>query len=70
MNQSRFHPIKFKKAENFTNVSNAYEFLQSWNSINPKDKEGYDLLLSSIDPSYLPKFIGSKLDDDMLVTVI
>lgn len=62
--------IKVKKAENFTNVSNAYEFLQSWNSINPKDKEGYDLLLSSIDPSYLPKFIGSKLDDDMLVTVI
>lgn len=58
------------KLETFTSISNAYEFLQAWNSINPKDLDSYAFLISNIDPNNLPKFIGSKLDDGMLTKLI
>lgn len=61
--------IKTKKLQSFDNISNPYEFLQAWNSINPKDKEGFAKLLSCIEPAQLPKLIGSKLDDEMLSIV-
>lgn len=59
-----------KKAYDFTNISNAYEFLQAWNSITPKDIDSYGSLLSNVDPAHLHKWIGSKLDDDMLTKLI
>ncbi|CAF0712360.1 unnamed protein product [Brachionus calyciflorus] len=59
-----------KKTYDFTSISNGYEFLQAWNSISPKDLDSYTNLLSNIDPKNLHKFIGSKLDDDMLTKLI
>ena len=51
-------------------VTNAYEFLQAYNSINPKDTDSFCSLITKVSPSDLPKFIGSKLDDSMLKNVI
>jgi tetratricopeptide (TPR) repeat protein len=50
----------------FSKITNGYEFLQNWNSIKPNDITSYACLLASISPHDLPKFIGTKLDDDML----
>ncbi len=58
------------KLDTFTSITNAYEFLQAWNSINPNDLDSYAFLISNIDPIKLPKLIGSKLDDDMLTKLI
>jgi tetratricopeptide (TPR) repeat protein len=54
----------------FTKVTNAYEFLQLWNSINPKDINAFTHLLVNVQAADLPKFIGSKLDDAMLATLL
>ena len=51
-------------------VTNAYEFLQAYNSINPKDTDSYCSLITKVSPTDLPKFIGSKLDDSMLKNII
>ncbi len=55
---------------NFTKISNGYEFLQGWNSVNPRDIDSYGRLLTSMSPNDLPVYIGSKLDDDMLSKLI
>lgn len=62
--------IPQSKSYNFTNITNAYEFLQAWNSINPKDITSYANLVSNVDPVNMPKFIGSKLDDTMLQALL
>ncbi len=54
----------------FNKISNGYEFLQGWNSVNPKDIDSYGRLLMSMSPKDLPVFIGSKLDDEMLSRLI
>jgi len=54
----------------FTKVTNAYEFLQLWNSINPTDINAFTHLLVNVQAADLPKFIGSKLDDAMLATLL
>lgn len=59
-----------KKIHDFSSITNAYEFLQAWNSVSPKDIESYSNLLANVDPADLYKFIGSKLDDDMLSKLI
>lgn len=69
---SEFEPVKIKltKTYDFSTISNAYEFLQAWNSIEPNDHTNYARLLDNIKPSDLPKYIGSKLDDQMLSNII
>ena len=54
----------------FTQITNAYEFLQFWNSIHPKDINSFAHLLINVQAVDLPKFIGSKLDDAMLTTLL
>ena len=54
----------------FPQITNAYEFLQLWNSINPKDFNSFAHLLINVQPIDLPKFIGSKLDDSMLTILL
>jgi len=51
-------------------IKNNYEFLQAWNSISPTDYQTYCLLIEKIEPKTLPKFIGSKLDDEMFSRLI
>ena len=63
-------PEKISKPLEFNKITNGYEFLQGWNSINPKDKESYPRLLMKVDAKDLSTFIGSKLDDDMLNRLI
>lgn len=69
METLKAEPKMVKKTKDLIKVSNAYEFMQSWNSINNNDKEGYARILLNIETSNLPKFIGSKLDDEMLSKV-
>lgn len=59
-----------KKVYDFSSITNGYEFLQAWNSINPSDLDNYSKLIANVDPNQLHKFIGSKLDDDMLSKLI
>ncbi|RNA25416.1 sperm-associated antigen 1 [Brachionus plicatilis] len=59
-----------KKNYDFSSITNGYEFLQAWNSISPTDIENYSKLIASVNPNHLHKFIGSKLDDDMLSKLI
>ena len=47
-------------------ITNSFEFLQAWNSINPNDIQTFCLLLELIDSSQLSSFIGTKLDDSMI----
>ena len=54
----------------FGKITNAYEFLQFWNSIKPQDINSFAHLLVNVQATDLPKFIGSKLDDAMLATLI
>ena len=61
---------KSNKVYQFSKITNAYEFMQAWNSINPREIDPYALLLSKIDPNDLSKLIGSKLDDEMLSKII
>lgn len=63
-------PEKVTKPLVFTKITNGYEFLQGWNSINPKDKDSYARLLIHVDAEDLSYFIGTKLDDDMLNQLI
>ena len=63
-------PPVVSKSVSFSKISNAYEFLQGWNSIHPKDLDSYALILTCMDASNLPTFIGSKLDDEMLCKLI
>lgn len=64
-------PVKLKKPVQLPEtISNSYEFLQAWNSINPQDIQTYCNLIEKIDADKLPKFIGSKLDDDMFTRLI
>lgn len=69
METLKAEPKMVKNTKDLIKISNAYEFMQSWNSINKNDKEGYARILLNIEPSSLPKFIGSKLDDEMLSKV-
>lgn len=59
-----------KKNYNFASITNGYEFLQAWNSISPSDLDNYSKLIANVDPNNLHRFIGSKLDDDMLTKLI
>ncbi len=67
-------PVEVKKgaARTFAKggVKNAYEFLQAWHSIHTSDYESYALLIGACEPTDLPKFIGTKLDDQMLSALI
>ena len=47
-------------------ITNSFEFLQAWNSINPNDIQTFCLLLELIESSQLSSYIGTKLDDSML----
>lgn len=69
---NKFEPAKVivQKVYNFSSITNAYEFLQSWNSISPNEFDIYADLLLNVEPFNLPKFIGSKLDDDMFNKLI
>lgn len=62
--------VKQAKTFDKSKLTNGYEFLQAWNSINPSDLDSYTNLMECVDPSNLPKFIGSKLDDGMLTRLI
>ena len=70
--EPKFEPVKVKttRTYDFSQISNGYEFLQAWNSINPKDIESYASLLENVEPASLPKFVGSKLDDQMFGALI
>ncbi len=75
VNESKKEPevvesVKVTKAQSsvskLSSVSNAYEFLQAWNSINPRDIASFCELILKIQPKSLPLFIGTKLDNNML----
>lgn len=68
----KFEPVKVvtTKTYDFTSITNGYEFLQAWNSIKPNDLDNYARLLEHVQPESLPKFIGSKLDDQMFTALM
>lgn len=68
----KFEPVKIvpTKIYDFSNITNGYEFLQAWNSIKPDDLDNYARLLENVTPSELPKYIGSKLDDNMFSALV
>lgn len=68
----QFEPVKTRppKTYDFSSIKNAYEFLQAWNSISPGDIDNYAQLIRNVKPTDLTKYIGSKLDDQMLTSLI
>ena len=70
INQTSQTQAPFIRRTTFGKVTNAYEFLQLWNSINPQDMNSFARLLLNVQAVDLPKFIGSKLDDNMLTTLL
>jgi tetratricopeptide (TPR) repeat protein len=60
-----FHKVQLPAA-----ITNSYEFLQAWNSINPNDIETYCELIEKIEPKKLPMYIGSKLDNEMFERLV
>jgi tetratricopeptide (TPR) repeat protein len=59
-----------RQRPSISKITNAYEFLQYWNSIKPQDTNSFAHLLVNVEPENLPKYIGSKLDDAMLTTLL
>ena len=58
-------PVKFENE-----ITNNYEFLQAWNSVRPDDISTFCQLIEKIDAQKLAKYVGSKLDDNMLSTFV
>lgn len=69
----KFEPVKLVvpvKEYDFSSITNGYEFLQAWNSVRPNDVDNYARLLENVQPGELPKYIGSKLDDNMFSAIV